>query len=170
MPVELADLAEGQCGFVTMRQADDAGVGDLVQSLITNGVAEAVTPDVFRLRAGGRHPLPRLYAAWLALAPATPAWARSIPGSGVVSHYAAIRLYRVGDLPGPQLEFTFPGDEPTPSVDPNVRIHQAALPPEDLRTVESLPVTSPRRTLADIADRLDGGDMDRLLQAFATRR
>ncbi|MGW6569690.1 hypothetical protein [Streptomyces sp. NPDC054975] len=84
------------------------------------------------------------------LAPDEPAWERPLPAAGVVSHGAAVRVYAVGNLPGPAAEFTVPPNHAATSFQ-DVLIHRAELGPQDYREVAGLPVTSPGRTLADIA-------------------
>ncbi|MFG2405371.1 hypothetical protein ACGFR8_13735 [Streptomyces brevispora] len=149
----LGDLAEGQHGHVTTQQAAHAGItAECLDELISGHVAEWVAPGaVLRLRGGGRHPFPRLYATWLQLAPSTPAWERIAPTSGVVSHGAAVRVHGLGALPGPSAEFTLSG---LPAVDPTeaeATVHRSQLDPGDWQIVEDLPVTTPTRTFIDIA-------------------
>ena len=71
----LAPIAEEQWGFVTRRQAENAGVSSATfKRLIRDGVLERTRSAVYRL-AGA--PLPdhlELRSAWLQLAPETPVW------------------------------------------------------------------------------------------------
>ncbi|MDX2601933.1 hypothetical protein PV379_10755 [Streptomyces caniscabiei] len=147
----IADVAEGQTGLVTERQAAACGASPAVLTELLEGrVIETVVPGVVRLRGGTRHPFPQLYAHWLLLAPDEPAWERLLPAAGVVSHGAAVRVYAVGNLPGPAAEFTVPPNH-TSTSSQDVLIHHAELGPQDFREIAGLPVTSPGRTLADIA-------------------
>jgi hypothetical protein len=165
---KLALLADGQFGQVTTQQARqaDAGTG-LLDQLRGAGLVEDVSADVVRIRAGGWHPAPRLYAAWLALDPGRPGWERTAPESGVVSHAAALRLWRAGDIPGPTIEFTVPAP-PAAGVPAGVVLHTAQLSPGEWQEVDGLPVTSPARTLHDIAatGRLDGAELGRVAHAL----
>src|SRR6201999_2203540 len=89
----LAELAQDQWGLVTRRQLVDAGVGSTtVERLVAPGGAlERVAWGVYQL-AGTPVPDHRdLRAAWLQLAPETPAWERAA-GQGVVSHRSAAAL------------------------------------------------------------------------------
>ena len=61
-----------------------------------------------------------------------------------------MRVYAVGNLPGPAAEFTVPPNH-TSTSSQDVLIHHAELGPQDFRETAGLPVTSPGRTLADIA-------------------
>lgn len=155
----LGDYADGQYGHVTTEQA--AAVGADLAELVGAGFVEPVIDGVWRLRAGGHHNHPRLYAAWLRLDPAVPSAQRALPGAGVVSHGAALRLYRAGDEAGSQPEFTAPS--PLAAA---VRIHVAQLQPQDWQVVDGLPVTSPARTLVDVAGRLDTDEVARIFDTL----
>jgi hypothetical protein len=147
----IGDVAEGQAGMVTERQAAAVGgTAAVLQELLDSRVIEPVVPGVVRLRGGARPAFPRLYAQWLLLAPDRPAWDRELPTAGVVSHTAAIRVYGVGNLPGPAAEFTVP-PEHIGAPNEGVRWHRAGLEPDEYREVSGLPVTTPGRTLADLA-------------------
>lgn len=164
----LGDFAEGQFGCFTVAQA--AGVGwdrDRLAAAAEVGLVEQVTPQVWRLRAGGRHAFPQLYGAWLALQPQIPAWEREPPGCGVVSHGAALRLFAVGDQPGPQVEFTAPA---VVTAADDVVVHVAALADDEWCDVAGMPTTTPARTLWDLSPRLDAGELARLGEALVAHR
>ncbi|MET7921433.1 hypothetical protein ABZU45_37585 [Streptomyces avermitilis] len=102
------------------------------------------------MRGGGRHPHPRLFAQWLLLDPERNGWERRNPQSGVVSHRAALRVHALGDWPGPTVEFTLaPGVAPHQAE--GVQFHSAQLESDEWQVVAGLPVTSPGRTLGDLA-------------------
>jgi hypothetical protein len=125
------------------------------------GIVEPVADGVIRICAGGRHPHPKVYAAWLRSG-SKPAWERSTTAL-VVSHRTAVHLYGAGELAGEQLEFT--GRAPAAA---GVVVHSAVLNEADCVVVEGLPVTSPARTLADLS--VDGGfdvsDLGRVARAL----
>jgi predicted transcriptional regulator of viral defense system len=152
---KLADLAEDQWGLLTRRQAEAAGVSPATLQRLSApaGVLERMAQGVYHL-AGA--PLPdhaALRAAWLALAPATPAWERE-PGQGVVSHRSAAALYGIGHLPADRHEFTLPVRRQTRRKD--VRLHRRALEAAEWVTLRGLPVTRPSRIAADLlAERED---------------
>ncbi|MCX5064325.1 hypothetical protein OOJ91_00420 [Micromonospora lupini] len=163
----LADVADGQFGYLT--HAQSAAVippGDL-QQLSAAGLVEHVSATVVRFRAGGRHLTPRLYAAWLDLDPATPGWERVGPRCGVVSHAAAARLWGVGAGPGPEVEFTVP-HRPAGPVPPEVQFHVGALTEGQWTERHGMPVTTPVQTLRDLAatGRLDGAELGRVAWAL----
>jgi hypothetical protein len=155
----LGDYADGQYGHVTAEQATAVGA-DLAE-FAAIGFAEPVIDGVWRLRAGGHHNHPRLYAAWLRLDPTIPAPKRILPTSGVVSHGAALRLYQAGDEAGSQPEFTAPTPLSVPA-----RIHVAHLQSQDWQALTGLPVTSPARTLVDVVGRLDTDELARILETL----
>src|SRR5690606_17970123 len=160
----LGDFAEGQFGCFALAQAAGAGWDRRrLAAAAEVGVVEQVTPEVWRLRAGGRHAFPQLYGAWLALQPQIPAWERVSPGCGVVSHGAALRLFAVGDQPGPQVEFTAPAEVAATG---DSVVHVAALADDEWCDVAGVPTTSPARTLWDLAARLDAGELARLGEAL----
>ncbi|GAA5207570.1 hypothetical protein [Streptomyces thinghirensis] len=126
----IADVAEGQAGLVTERQAAACGASPAVlHELLEGRVIETVIPGVVRLRGGTRPSFPQLYAHWLLLAPDDPAWERPLPAAGVVSHGAAVRVYAVGNLPGPAAEFTVPPSH-TATSSQDVLVHRAELEPQ----------------------------------------
>lgn len=151
----LAQVAEDQWGFVTRRQAEQAGVSPAtLQRLSADGsVLERVGHGVYHL-AGA--PVPDhvpLRAAWLQLAPETLAWQRK-GDQGVVSHRSAAALYGLGHLPADQHEFILPKRRQVRR--PDVRIHRADLADDEWIILRGLPVTRPSRIASDLlADRED---------------
>ncbi len=150
----LSALAEDQWGLVTRRQAELSGVSPAtLQRLASATVIERVAHGIYHL-AGA--PVPDhldLRAAWLQLAPETPAWRRT-PEQGIVSHRSATALYGIGHLPADRHEFTLPVRRQ--SRRPDVRLHRRPL--ESLRwiTLRGLPTTRPSCIAPDLlADRED---------------
>lgn len=152
---KLAELAEDQWGLLTRRQAEAAGVSPATLQRLSaeGGPLERMTQGVYHL-AGA--PLPDhapLRAAWLALAPKTPAWERR-PEQGVVSHRSAAALYGIGHLPADEQEFILPGRRQTRRKD--VRLHRGDLEESEWINLKGLPVTRPSRIAADLlAERED---------------
>ncbi len=145
---KLAGIAEDQWGFVTRRQADGAGVSPAtLQRLSNDGVLEREAPGVYHL-AGA--PIPDhapLRAAWLQLAPETPAWQRR-PEQGIVSHRSAAALYGLGHLPADVHEFILPTRRQVRR--PDVRIHRGTLGEVEWIILRGLPVTRPSRIASDL--------------------
>jgi predicted transcriptional regulator of viral defense system len=160
---KLAGLAEDQWGLLTRRQARAAGVSPATLQRLSGeeGPLERMTHGVYHL-AGA--PLPdhaALRAAWLALAPDTPAWERR-PEQGVVSHRSAAAIHGLGELPADRHEFVLTGRRQTKR--PDVRIHRGELRRDEWELLRGLPVTTPARTAADLlGDREDPGAVARVI-------
>ncbi|MDA8210047.1 MAG: type IV toxin-antitoxin system AbiEi family antitoxin domain-containing protein [Actinomycetota bacterium] len=157
-------IAEAQLGLITRRQAELAGVAP---ATLARQVAEGV---LFRRIAHGVYlvagaPEPEhleLRAAWLQLAPETPAWERT-PAQGVVSHRSAAAIYGLGDLPADRHQFTLPERKQTGRND--VRIHRGGLEPGAWRETRGLLVTTPARTAGDLlADYEDPESVGRIVR------
>jgi hypothetical protein len=145
----LAELAGDQWGLITRRQAGEAGVSPAtIQRLSAEGsILERVAQGIYHL-AGA--PLPdhlELRAAWLQLAPDTPAWDRTLD-QGVVSHRSAAALYGLGHLPADTHEFTLPARRQTRR--PDVRLHRLPLKKHESIQLRGLPVTRPSRIVSDL--------------------
>lgn len=147
----LGEIAAEQWGLVTRRQAHRAGVAlKTLDRLAAEGsVLERVAHGVYRLTTA---PIPDhldLRAAWLQLAPATPAWERT-PDDGVVSHKSAAALYKIGHLPADQHEFTVPKRKQSRRSD--VRLHLGGVADNEWIQLKGLPVAIPSRIAADLLD------------------
>jgi hypothetical protein len=145
----LADVAQDQWGLLTRRQAKKAGTSprSLDRLAADGSVLERGAQGVYRL-AGA--PVPDhmdLRAAWLQLAPETPAWERTAE-QGVVSHRSAAALYGLGHLPADRHEYTVPVRRQTRR--PDVRLHTRAMRSAEWITLLGLPVTRPSRIASDL--------------------
>lgn len=160
---KLAQIAEDQWGFVTRRQADQAGVSPAtLQRLSADGsVLERVAHGVYHLAGAPSPDHVPLRAAWLGLAPETLAWQRK-PDQGVVSHRSAAALYGLGHLPADRHEFTLPTRRQVRR--PDVRIYQRKLGDDEWIIVRGLPVTRPSRIASDLlGDREDPQAVGRVI-------
>lgn len=159
----LSEIAEGQWGLVTRRQAREAGVGHTsLARLAADGRLERVAHGVYRIRGAGEPDHLGLRAAWLQLAPERPAWVRlDDPDDAVVSHASAASLHQVGDLRADVHELTLPRRRQTRRRD--VRLHRGNVPTVDRIVVSGLPVTRPARTVADLlADHVEPGPVGQI--------
>jgi predicted transcriptional regulator of viral defense system len=147
----LGEYTAGQWGMVTTRQALRSGIDDVtLHRLKAAGLLEPVRRGVYALtsaEASGARPE---QAAWLALRPEVPGWARSKldPDGGVVSHESAARLHGLGDLVTARVEITTPRRRTTR--DPGVRLRRGELAEADVVVLNGLPVTTPARTIHDL--------------------
>jgi hypothetical protein len=152
----LTDLAEGQWGLLTTRQAKQAGVASsTLDFLHREGLLDRVLRGAYRVRAAGEPDYLALRAAWLQLDPGRPAWARlDDPSVALVSHSSAASLYGVGDLRGDVHEFTLPVRRQTERSD--VRLHRGLVPGRDRILLHGLPTTRAGRMVRDLlADHVD---------------
>lgn len=135
----LYSLADAQLGYFTTAQAARVGVDRrYLAHHVGSGNLERVEQGIYRLR---NYPARRFEDVLV-----TVLWA----GEGAVaSHETALAIYRLaGAMPSVihlTLERRFRGERE------GVVIHRAALPADDVTTREGIPVTSPLRTVADVA-------------------
>ncbi len=148
----LFDVAEGQWGLCTRRQAQQAGVVASSLARLTNdGLLERVAHGVYRVRGAAEPDHLALRAAWLQLEPGVPAWARvRSPDVALVSHASAAALYGVGDLRADVHEFTLPVRRQTRRTD--VRLHRGSVPEGQRLLLKGLPTTRAGRMVADLLD------------------
>ena len=149
----LESVLREQDGFVTTHQAQRLGVRrSKLAALVRSGELHPVMRSVYMLAK--RRPVPRVdertYAAWLAIDGHRLPWERDAPVA-VVSHASAARLHGVGTLPDDVVEMTSPIRRTT--VLPAVRLHVAPLAVDDWQWMADrrIMVTTPARTIADLA-------------------
>jgi hypothetical protein len=160
----IAELTEEQWGLVTRRELGRAGIPPTTVDRLTapGSSLERVAHGVYRL-AGTPEPDHRdLRAAWLQLAPQTPAWERA-PADGVISHRSAAALYGIGHLPADRHEFTVQSRKQTRR--PDVRLHRRSLTDSEWIHLRGLPVTRPSRIASDLL--YDHEDPDAVAQVVA---
>lgn len=158
--VELADLAAEQWGFVTTAQARSRGVSaQSMARLARQGLLERLSHGVYRMAGSADTALEDLKVAWLALEPGRVVAERVLDAApAVVSHRSAALAHGLGDLDADELEFTTVGRKQ--SRRPDVRLHRGEIAESDWSLVSGLPVTTPARTIEDLAiARTDGGHL-----------
>jgi len=164
----ITQLAEDQWGFVTRRQAEQAGVSraTLTRLFSDGAVLERVAHGVYHLAGAPPPDHLDLRAAWLQLAPDIPAWERT-PAQGVVSHRSAAALYGIGHLSADRHEFTLPNRRQ--SRRPDVRLHHRSIEDNEWIGLSGVLVTLPSRIAADLL--LDNEDPEAVAQVVvdATR-
>ncbi|MBV9324701.1 MAG: type IV toxin-antitoxin system AbiEi family antitoxin domain-containing protein [Chloroflexi bacterium] len=156
--LRIRDLAEGQWGLFTLRQARAAGVQwRSLARLADDGRIERVAHGVYRMRGGPEPDHLGLRAAWLQLDPAKAAWERlDEPDVAVVSHASAASLFEVGDLRPDIHEFTLPKRQQTRRSD--VRLHRGRIPDNEVTILHGLPTTRAGRLIGDlVADNVEPG-------------
>lgn len=145
---KLYDVAEGQGGFFTYKQAVDAGFVSNHHSYHVkagNWIREAW--GIFRL---AQFPMPeRADLIRYSL------WSRNRQGQpqGVYSHQTALSLHDLSDVMPSKLNLTVPKTFRKNSAIPSALVlHYANLLPEDIEKREGYRVTRPLRTLLDLVD------------------
>ena len=134
----IADLAERQHGIVARLQLLALGVGrGAIDHRLACGRLHLVHPGVY---AVGHRVLSK--AAW---------WMAAVLASGdgaVLSHRAAGARWGLRQSSGQRIEVTVPRRRYSR---PGIQPHVAQLPADEVTVVEGIPVTTPPRTLLDLA-------------------
>jgi very-short-patch-repair endonuclease len=141
---EIAALAARQYGLVAGRQLGMSA--DAVERRCQAGRLHRMHQGVYAVGHIAPHRETRWMAAVLAV------------GDGVLSHRSAATLWRIRDGEGPQPDVTSAARHRHPGI----ASHRANLVPADRAVHKAIPVTSPARTLADLAHCLP---LDELLRA-----
>jgi predicted transcriptional regulator of viral defense system len=147
----LATLAAAQSGYFTAGQALEAGYSYPAQKYHADcGNWQRVDHGLYRLPEwpiGYHDDLVR--------------WSLWSRGKAVVSHHTALLIYDLGDFNPARVHLTVP---------PNFRpaaigavLHRGILPSGDVRTQEAFRITTPLRSLLDVA--ADGPQLDLLASA-----
>ncbi len=152
---QLRTLAQRQHGVIARRQAREMGARDHhIRRRIESPDWEQVTPTVLRLVGTARTFRQRAMAATLDTGP-----------GAAVSHESAGALWRLpGFPPGPMHVSRAVGRSSVATV------HRTCLPDAHVRRIEGIPVTSPARTIFDLAGTLHPGRTERALDNALGRR
>lgn len=158
--MRLRALAERQHGVLSRDQARELGATrQHLRRRIDSPDWEAMTSKVLRLVGSRRTFRQRCMAAALDGGP-----------RACVSHESAAALWRIpGFLPGALHVTRSVGRSGRPSALATVH-HSCALQDHDVRLLEAIPVTSPARTIFDLAGVLHPGRTERALDNALARR
>lgn len=152
----LWNLAREQHGVVTRRQLLDAGLsGKAIDHRRTKGRLHPVHRGVY---AVGRAELTR-HGRWMAAVLACGA-------DAVLSHASAGALYELSDLER-RISISLPSRRRI--VRPGIEIHRVDLDGSDTWVRDRIPVTSPSRTIADLASVLDTQQLARAVKEADVR-
>lgn len=147
----LSNLAAGQWGMFTAAQAAALGLEryELARVVKASG-ATRVRHGVYLMAGVPTDHLTEVKAQWLAMDPGRTLTERLGDAEPIVASYETAALaWGFGDFSPQAMYFTSPRRVTTRQ--PGVRIHKASLPGRTTQHVDGLPVTSPRRTLEDLA-------------------
>jgi predicted transcriptional regulator of viral defense system len=152
----LFTLAAGQGGYFSAAQAKAVGYSYQAQAHhVAVGTWRRVDRGIFRLTEW----VPGLHdelAKWAV-------WSR---GQGVVSHETALSVHEIGEFESPFVHLTVPLDFARKHG--AVRLHHAELPDTDVIDHAGFRITTPLRTLIDVA--AAGIDEDQLARAIVDAR
>lgn len=138
-------VAGGQLGHFTTAQARECGfAGNLLTYHVRSGRFLRIHRGVYRLRDYPLSPREEVMAAWLALG----------KERSTVSHESALDLLDLGEEIPDQVHLLLPRTHRRPSELPGVRIHTTTRPlrPGDIANRDGMRVTSPVRTILDVAE------------------
>jgi very-short-patch-repair endonuclease len=135
--VLVADVAARQHGVVSLRQLHAAGLSEkAIRHRVAHGHMTRLHSGVYRV-GQLTSPFAEPFAAVLACGP-----------TAVLSHDAAAALHGIAQRrPGP-VDVTVTAGRPRPR---GVRVHRAALPPEERAERDGIAVTTAARALVDVA-------------------
>ena len=148
----VAGLAEGQWGMFTTAQAEARGVPRTdVARLVRRELARRLRHGVHMMPGVPSGPFEDIRAEWLATEPARTAGERRDDLEPViVSDESAALIHGMGDLPPGGVHLT--SVRRLQSRQQWVTIHRRQITNREYQWVDGLPVTTPRRTLEDLAD------------------
>lgn len=153
---EIAALAGRQYGVVARRQLVEL---DLSEDAIDR-----------RLHAGRLHRLHRgVYAVGHTVLTVEGRWmAATLATQGVLSHATAAAAWELRPLAGGPIHVTAPRHRTSPA---GLRIHRSrTLTPHDITAHRNLPVTTPARTIIDLARLVEGRPLEQAVDRAEHRR
>jgi predicted transcriptional regulator of viral defense system len=141
----LFQLASEQRGYFTAAQGREYGYSRaLLAYHAKGGTIERVYTGVYRFRDYPSTPREELVAAWLALG----------KDQAVVSHESALELWNLSDLIPDAIHLSVPRSRRHLPHLSGVRIHTTTRPldSDNVQVLEGIRVTTPSRTLLDVAE------------------
>lgn len=139
----LFDVASTQMGYFTSAQAQECGFNwDLLTWHVKRGRYSRVRRGLYRLRDYPSSPHEEIMAAWLTLSP-----------EAVVSHESALELFDLGTIIPNSVHLTVPRRRRYAPRIPGITVHTTTrtITPRDRTEREGIPVTTPARTIVDVA-------------------
>lgn len=151
-------LVQSQEGVISRSQLIDAGLSNQqIHRRLTNGTLQKVLPRVYRHASARESWLQRLWAAYL--------WSEE---RALVSHEAAAALWKLGGCAVGPVVFATTRNLISPR--PWVRVHRVrALTTHHITRTRGLGVTTPTRTLIDLAAVVAEEDLEAALDCALRR-
>ncbi|MFD3506067.1 type IV toxin-antitoxin system AbiEi family antitoxin domain-containing protein [Nocardia sp. NPDC058666] len=148
----VVELAAEQGGLVTSRQARVVGVtAHQLKRMADSGQLERLHHGIYRVTRFPHDKHQAQRAAWLALDPGIVSWERldqDVP-VGVLSHATAAQMQNLGDMAADTVELT--AIRRIRLGIPDAVVHRGDLTRDDWEVIDGLPVTTPARTISDLA-------------------
>jgi len=162
--VRLGDLTDTQHGYFTRSQAVDEGVDDMnLQRAVKSGAIHRLDHGVYRIAGTGQDVHERLRVAWLRLTPDKSPRQRTMFPHVWVSHRSAASLFDLGVTTADVPEF-ISDQRLQPRAEVRIRVRTQGLERWEWMVRDGFAVTTPARTIADLAaDRMDGGHLGRVV-------
>lgn len=160
----LADVSEAQQGYFTRAQAHHRGIDDSgLRRGVRSGTIERLDHGVYRISGAGYDPYQTLRVAWLRLTPEMSPRTRTAKPRLWVSHRSAASLYDLGVAIADVPEFISDRRLQSRS-DVKIRVRTGGLDRNSWTVRDGFAVTTPARTIADLAeDHMDGGHLGRVV-------
>jgi hypothetical protein len=157
------EVTEAQQGYVTRAQAHEEGVDDsALQRGVTSGAVERLDHGVYRISGAGYDPHQGLRVAWLRLTPDLSPRERTVRPRLWVSHRSAAALFDLGVAIADVPEFISDRRLQSRS-DVKIWVRTGGLDRDSWTVQDGFAVTTPAKTIADLADdHMDGGHLGRI--------
>lgn len=149
----LREVAFGQAGCFSVDQARQAGFSPQLLSKHVGGQLERPLRGVYRLAHLPASSDEEFVVAWL--------WSNR---EAVISHESALRFYDLSDTLPNRIHLTMPTSTSRRRIPPLYRPHHATVDPRDRSWIGPVPVTTPARSVIDVANL--NGDPDIVEQAI----
>lgn len=135
----ITEVAQHQQGYVANYQIDVSR--QMFSHFQSQGRLERIRPGIYRVSHFPISEDEELVVAYL--------WSRE---RGVISHQTALALYDLSDVLPKSTHLSYPPDADLPRDRPNwLTLHRAHVPDEDRQWYDVVPITTPTRTLLDLA-------------------
>ena len=149
----LYQIAEDQGGYFSIAQASSIGIRrNQIYRATGQGTIEKAYHGVYRLGLFPANRFEEIYAAMV-----------SLGGNAVVGYETAFYIYDLSDIIPNEIHFILPRSSSRRRK--HIRMHTAALPPEDITSFEGFQITTVSRTIIDILS--TNGDFDQIRLAIS---
>ena len=150
--VGVAEIAARQEGLISTEQLRELGIGRSgVHERVRRGWLHPYWRGVYSVGHTRLSPRARLWAAVLA---------RGGPEAALLGYSAAAAPWELMAIPSGRIDvITLRHSHSTKAI----RVHRTTLASEDITEIDGLPLTTPTRTLIDLADQLTPHRLERVL-------